>query len=480
MSPAGLTNGLPDWRAEAGAGLRRRKPHPDNGAHCSIRATPVPIPDSDRPIVKTYVVNTREKTRVPFLRGILIRTLLEAGMPFEDAYETANRVRDQLSETEKITSRELRKMVEGELKKFNDPAVRRMYTAPLNAPAKIHVTHASGAITAFSRGRHQRYLQSSGVRLADAEAITTKLFDQLLAAGATGITTSDLGYLTYLCLQQELGESAARQYLVWTEFQNSGRPLLLLICGAVGSGKSSIATEVAHRLDIVRTQSTDMLREVMRTMMPKTLLPILHCSSFDAWKTLPFQDKKDRAKEQLIADGYRGQAELLAVPCEAVMQRALRESVPLIVEGVHAHPDLLERFGDTSEAIVVHVTLAVMRPDELKARLRGRSAEEPHRHARRYLKKFSSIWRLQSFLLSEAERCDTPIIPNDDKEGAIFQVIGTINSELSRHFSGRPEAVFGDVVERIGKRAERRAWQHALPRLIVTESDGVQNRRKAR
>jgi hypothetical protein len=35
--------------------------------------------------LKTYVVDHRENTRVPFLRGILIRTLLDAGMPFEDA-----------------------------------------------------------------------------------------------------------------------------------------------------------------------------------------------------------------------------------------------------------------------------------------------------------------------------------------------------------------------------------------------------------
>lgn len=421
--------------------------------------------------MKTYVVNKRERTRVPFLRGILIRTLLDAGMPFEDAYETANRVRDRLSDTEEISARELRRMVDGELKEFGDPAVRRLYSAPLTAPSKIHVRNQAGAVSAFSRGRHQRYLQSSGVRLADAEAITTRIFDQMLAAGATGIDTARLGYLTWLCLQQELGDSVARQYLAWSEFQRSGRPLLLLICGAVGSGKSSIATEIAHRLDIVRTQSTDMLREVMRTMMPKKLLPILHCSSFDAWKTLPIQDKKNRAKDLLIADGYRAQAELLAVTCEAVMRRALQESVPLILEGVHVHPNLRYRFGEDSEAIVVHVTLAVMRVAELKARLRGRSAEEPHRHAKRYLNRIDSIWRLQTFLLAEAERCDTPTIPNDDKEAAIFQIISTINSEMARRFSGSPAEVFGAGAMRDAKKASRKSWQDVLPHLISVDPE---------
>lgn len=421
--------------------------------------------------MKTLVINARQRTRVPFLRGILIRTLLEAGMPFKDAYETANRVRDRLSDTEEISSRELRRIVDAELRAFGDPAVRRLYSAPLSAASRIRVVNRAGAVSAFSRGSHQRYLQSSGVRLADAEAITARLFDQLLAAGTTGVTTNQLGYLTYLCLQQELGEGAARQYLVWSEFQRSGRPLVLMICGAVGTGKSSIATEIAHRLEIVRTQSTDMLREVMRTMMPKRLLPILHCSSFDAWRTLPIQDKKNRAPELLIADGYRVQAELLAVACEAVIQRAIRESVPLILEGVHVHPNLLQRFRDHAEAIAVHVTLAVMNAEELKSRLHGRGAEEPHRHARRYMERFDSIWRLHSFLLAEAERCDTPIIPNDDKEAAVFQITGTINSELSRRFSGSPAAVFGAPVRRLGKKAARRPWRLAVPELVSVESD---------
>jgi len=420
--------------------------------------------------VKTYVVNQRENTRVPFLRGILIRTLLEAGMPFEKAYDLATLVRDQLSESEEISSEHLREKVAGLLLGAGDVTVSKTYRAPSVAPARILVTSLDGAESVFSRRKHQRYLQSCGVRLDDAERITTKIFDQLLAAGTIRIATVQLSYLTYLCLQQELGEVAAQKYLVWMEFQHSGRPLILLIGGAVGSGKSSIATEIAHRLEIVRTQSTDMLREVMRTMIPKKLLPILHCSSFDAWKTLPIQDKKQRDRDMLIAEGYRSQVDLLALPCEAVMRRAVKESVSLIVEGVHSHPHLLQRLPADNDAIIVHVTLAVMNYQDLQARLRGRGAEAPQRRSRRYLKKFDSIWRLQSFLVSEAERCDTPVIPNNDKEVAIFQIIGTLNSELSRHFSGTPAVVFGGRMNTLARKARGKSWQQVVPYLINTKN----------
>jgi 2-phosphoglycerate kinase len=421
-------------------------------------------PATHNAAVKTVVINSRDHSQAPFLRGIMIRALLDAGMSFEDALELAAQVRDQVADKESVSTTQLRKAVVALLKKDGQTAIIKRYSAPVVAPSRIIVRSVSGEVSAFSRGRLIRYLQSSGVRLDDAERITSMLYEQLLSVGATGIHSNHLGFLTYLCLQDELGAQAAKQYLAWSEYQRSNRPLLLLICGAVGSGKSSITTEIAHRLDIVRTQSTDMLREVMRTMIPKKLLPVLHCSSFDAWNTIPVQDKKKRDKDLLIADGYRSQAELLSVACEAVLHRAIRENSSIILEGVHAYPELMQRLPSKSDAIVAHVTLAVLKKQELRGRLRGRGADEPLRQARRYLNKFDSIWRLQSFLVGEAERNDTPMIPNDDKEAAIYQIIGVVNAELARHFNGTAGDVFGDVVKRSQRR--NKGWKAILPQLV--------------
>jgi 2-phosphoglycerate kinase len=418
------------------------------------------------PIMKTLVTNSSDHSQAPFLRGIMIRALLDAGMSFEEALALAGDIRDQVIDKDMVTTAQLRKIVVASLKKAGKKDILKRYSAPVAAPSRIVVRSLTGNSSAFSRGRHLRYLQSSGVRLEDAERITSMIYEQLLSAGAVGITTCQLGYLTYLCLEDELGSHAAKQYLAWSEYQRGSRPLLLLICGAVGSGKSSITTEIAHRLDIVRTQSTDMLREVMRTMIPKKLLPVLHCSSFDAWNTIPVQDKKNRNKDLLIADGYRSQAELLSVACEAVLSRAIRENSPIILEGVHAYPDLVRKLPKGSDAIVIHVTLAVMGKKELRGRLRGRGVDEPLRQARRYLSKFDSIWRLQNFLVAEAERNDTPVIPNDDKEAAIVQIIGVVSAELARHFSGKPWEIFGGVVKRPDQKRGYKGWRSVVPQLI--------------
>ena len=263
--------------------------------------------------MKTIVINKRENEKTPFLRGILTRSLLDAGLAFDDAFAIATTIRSELANTKKITTEELQVRVSRLLKKRGETEALEQYIVPSVAPPRILVTSLDETDSAFSRGRHTRYLQSAGMKTEKAEYTTELIYAQLIAAGISSISTLELGYLTYLCLQQEVGKETARRYLVWSEFQNSSRPLILLIGGTVAAGKSTIATEIAHLLEIVRIQSTDMLREVMRVMIPKRLLPVLHTSSFDAWKTLPMQDKSDREPEQLVAEGYQSQAELLAV-----------------------------------------------------------------------------------------------------------------------------------------------------------------------
>lgn len=412
--------------------------------------------------MKTTVLNNRDNEKIPFLRGILIRSLLDAGLAFEEANEMATTVRNELAGTKVITSEELQRRVSLLLKNRVDKEILEQYRSPSVTPSRILVNNPNGTQNAFSRGQHARYLQSAGLKAEKAEYTTELIFAQLIAAGIDSISTAGLGYLTYLCLQQEVGKKAAKRYLVWSEFKHSDRPLVLQIGGTVAAGKSTLATEVAHLLEIVRIQSTDMLREVMRMMVPKRLLPVLHTSSFNAWKTLPIRDKQDRDWDQLVAEGYRSQAELLSVPCEAILQRAVEERVPIILEGVHVHPDLLDRTPDGSDVIKVYVMLAVLKSKNLKSRLRGRSVEEPQRQAEKYLSSLESIWSLQSFLLSEADRYDVPIITTEDKETAILHIIQQVNSELARHFTGSAEQVFGPVVEELKQKTESTSWHEIV------------------
>jgi 2-phosphoglycerate kinase len=217
-----------------------------------------------------------------------------------------------------------------------------------------------------------------------------------------------------------------------------------LIGGTTGCGKSTIATEVAHRLNIIRTQSTDMLREVMRMMLPIKLLPELHTSSFSAWRKIPGSEDSKESPEERMIHGFIHQAELVSVPCEAVIQRALNEQVSLILEGVHVSPALVKRFRYQRGAVIVPIMLAILKQDRLKHQLKDRGATAPMRNAQSdYLSNFESIWMLQSHLLSEADSNAIPIITNDDRDKTTDRVMRSIIEVLQKSYHAKVEDVFG-------------------------------------
>ena len=82
------------------------------------------------------------------------------------------------------------------------------------------------------------------------------------------------------------GDRYAKNFRRWGEVERLDVPLVILIGGATGVGKSTIATQLAVRLSIVRVVATDAIREVMRSTLTHELMPTLHTSSFHADEAL--------------------------------------------------------------------------------------------------------------------------------------------------------------------------------------------------
>ena len=393
----------------------------------------------------TLVIDAEGKNRVPFLRGILTRSLQDAGLPFESAYQTASEIRDQLTDIDEIPVEKLRKKVAQHLENNFAEKYLERYQAQVEPEAVIYVKNREENLSPYSNRQYGRELEIIGLKYDQARAIVAQMFQHLLAQGETTVSDDYLGHLTYRYLSRDknYGPEIAKRYLTWINFVRSGKPLILLIGGTAAAGKSTVATALASRLDIVRYQSTDMLREVMRMMIPERLLPVLHRSSFSAGEALPVELCRSNTKENNMIAGFRTQANLLSVPCEAVIQRSLQERASLVLEGVHIHPSLLEQIPQDHDAVIVHVMLAMLKQKELKKRIKGRGAKIPERRSERYLAHFEDIWRLQTYLLDEADEHQLPIVLNDSKEGAIREIIKIIVDSLIKDFSSTPIKVFG-------------------------------------
>jgi 2-phosphoglycerate kinase len=398
-------------------------------------------------MAKTLVEDVDDNTKVPFLRGILIRSLQDAGLSFKEAYQLSTEIRGEINDLSSITTTEVRRRVIEHLRRQKRNNVANRYAwhrSPLTF--NIQVKQRDGSQRPFSRLEYQQGLETIGLDSDEALEIVTAVYKHLNDRYIDQIDSRHLGNLTYRYLRQsrKLGPAVAQRWLIWRDHVNSGRPLIFLIGGTAGCGKSTVASLLASHLDIVRTQSTDMLREVMRTMLPKQLLPVLHTSSFAAWSALPGQLKTyTRVPEALLIHGYRTQADLLSVAIEAVIQRALRERVSLILEGVHIHPAFMEKLKSEKEAVVIPIMLGILKRKRLQRRISGRSTDVPQRRAERYLKHFDEIWHLQSYLLSEADRANIPIIDNNDRDKIFREVMRITIEILARDCKHSPRTVFG-------------------------------------
>lgn len=393
-------------------------------------------------MAKTLVYERDDDSRIPFLRGILTRTLQDSGLPFAKSYEIATQVRNEIADREEISTDEISAMIQEILRRDFDEDVVRRYQSRRAGEVPITILGRDGETTPFSRVRLTQCLESCALAPEIANDVTFKIHQEFIDKGTTTATSAEVCGMAYQLLLDSLGPKSARRYLVWVEFLRTNRPLLLLIGGGTGSGKSTVASMLAHRLDIVRTQSTDMLREVMRLMIGDSLMPALHTSTFTAYETLPGVSNAKAPHEELLINGYLFQAEKVHVAIDGVMQRAVRERVPMIIEGIHLSPQFLQADHHAPDTVIVPLMLGVLNKKQLKKNLKGRSQEAPDRRAQRYLNHFDDIWALQSYLLSEADRNNLPIIRNSRVGRTVNQVLDIITNKLSEDFSGDPKKVF--------------------------------------
>jgi 2-phosphoglycerate kinase len=177
----------------------------------------------------------------------------------------------------------------------------------------------------------------------------------------------------------------------------------------------------------------------MRLMIPPRLIPTLHTSSFGAYKTFPHWNtgNEGMASPSMIA-GYLSQAEQVGVGIEGVLRRAENEQVSLIIEGVHVHPALQEQIASDSDALVVPLIIGVLRKKRLRKRLIGRGQQISSRRSERYIENFEHIWELQSFLLSEADHFNVPIIENTEEEDTMRAIMHTISDRVAEEMEHVP------------------------------------------
>ena len=139
-------------------------------------------------MARPVVVDEAEGTRFPFLRGILTRSLQDAGVPLEDAYRLASEIRSELNTVPEVTADELRARVRERLEPFGEEVVQRYLSPPV--PASIQIRFSDGNERPFSRGRHRLSLVSCGLSPEEATTMAAGIYEELVAREVTSLTST--------------------------------------------------------------------------------------------------------------------------------------------------------------------------------------------------------------------------------------------------------------------------------------------------
>jgi 2-phosphoglycerate kinase len=195
------------------------------------------------------------------------------------------------------------------------------------------------------------------------------------------------------------------------------QPIVLLIGGGTGTGKSTVATEIAHRLGITRVTSTDFIRQTMRALFSRELMPTVHYSSFDAELALTKAEEEEAGDAALL--GFLDQTRNVLVGVEAAIERALAEGWSMVLEGVHLVPGMLP--AQLPDALVVPCILSIEDETAHAQHFFARDAGS-QRPTAKYLDRFAEIRRLQDYLVERAEREGVPVIENESADEATAAV----------------------------------------------------------
>jgi 2-phosphoglycerate kinase len=275
----------------------------------------------------------------------------------------------------------------------------------------------------YSKGLMSSRVMVTGLSPVRSYQVAERIEERLQELGRPSITTNELTEISVEVLNEVAGERYAKNFLRWLEVEALDVPLVLLIGGATGVGKSTIATQLAARLGILRVVATDAIREVMRAMFSRELMPTLYTSSFDAGSVLreaPLQEG-DR-----VITGFREQTAKVAVGLRGILDRAALEGTSLIIEGAHAVPGFvdLEAWGDRVLAVPLVVTVE---DEEIHhSHFVARGLDASSRPAERYEDGFDKIRRVQKYIKSQALSHGAPIIPNYNLDQTLASVIDLV------------------------------------------------------
>jgi 2-phosphoglycerate kinase len=302
--------------------------------------------------------------------------------------------------------------------------------------------------TPFSRGILAQTLAQAGAKPELAHQIASEIRAELLAEERYTVEEEEV-------LARVRDKLVKKDVLVvgrldkWRILRESTEPIVVLIGGATGVGTSTLAADVARRLNIQSVVGTDSIREVLRRAISPDLLPILHKSSYEIKR----EDLRVPVEEtETVLFGFRQQAAQVAVGVEALVDRGLKEGTNLVIEGVHLVPEIiLGRYRDHPNVcpMVVYLSDEHVHRSRFYIRALGTAMRRP---AEEYIVYFKEIRQIHDYIVESADRAGVQKVENLSIENTSDAAVEIVTNRVS------------GIAEKAGRRSSAFLLDAATPR----------------
>lgn len=372
------------------------------------------------------------KKRIPFLRGMLAHYLIEHGFAFQEAYKFADGIRRSLQKAKDIKAEDMVDLVRNQVaREFGN---RSIGDALFWQPTSRQIFIEEGEDRAlFSLDRLADSLEAIGLDRDLAYRIAAQVEQQLSRSQGQVIKRPQIFETALNVLNDGYSAPYAERYRAWYRFRKDRqhKPLVILISGASGVGKTSVGLALANLLKISRVTSTDAIRQIMRLMISPELMPALHASSFSAWQHTGAELSGEHPP---VVQAFREQAVRVGVGVRAMIERAIEEHVSLVIDGVHLLPDLIDVSAYRDRAIFIWMILYLDDKKRYAERFEFRSEEAAQRPSHRYVENLDAILKIQRHILDVGEAHRLIAVENANFDEAVQSLSMHIMDILRKHY----------------------------------------------
>src|SRR4030042_1568533 len=229
----------------------------------------------------------------------------------------------------------------------------------------------------FSKGILASSISVTGLDILTAYEIASEIQEYFLKNKIYSLPLSELRIIAFRFIKDKVNLEYAERYLLWQSVGKLEKPIIILIGGSTGVGKSTIATIVANRLNITRGASI-----------------------------------------------------------EAIIKRNVEEKSDSVVEGAHVVPGYLDLEEYKSRAIIQQIVISVPDKEIHKEHFTKRTVEtQGSRPMDKYLKHLDKIVKIQDYIEKLAVENNVRIIENYNLDNVVNEILELILQRVKSEFS---------------------------------------------